>query len=83
MLSIMTVGVVYGVDVDLGSTEQVQSESAHIENLHIWDRFVSTPDNNFACTTVRGDFTNNKVTLYELLWGDPDACGSSHRLFVC
>ena len=60
--------VVYGIDVDLGSIEQVQSESGHIENLHIWDRFVSTPDNDFACTTVRGDFTDNKVTLYELLW---------------
>ena len=60
--------IVYGIDVDLGSTERVQSESGHIENLHIWDRFVSTPDNDFACTTVRGDFTHNKVTLYELLW---------------
>ena len=60
--------VVYGIDVDLASVEWVQSESGHIESLHIWNRFVSTPDNDFVCTTISGNFiTDKKVTLYELL----------------
>ena len=60
--------VVYGVDADLSSIEQVQSASGHIENLHIWDRFVSTPDNDFANLFLGGKITDKKVTLYELLW---------------
>ena len=60
--------IVYGIDVDLSSIERVQSASGHIENLHIWDRFVSTPDNVFANTILGGKHTHKKVTLYELLW---------------
>ena len=60
--------VVYGIDADLSSIEQVQSASGHIENLHIWDRFVCSSDNHIPRLFLGGKITDKKVTLYELLW---------------
>ena len=75
--------VVYGVDADLKSIELVAAQTVDMENVHIWDRFVSSPDNEVVYLILNGEVSSNKVTLYELLKDiETEAAASIDLLFV-